>query len=79
MKTETLPKEKQQKNGLLGAILALKPGECLRLTTAREGRNIAGLSTSLKRLSAGKIHTRYDGDDVLAWIEKNAEAGKDRP
>ena len=60
----TLPPKRE----LSAVVRSLEPGQCLRLTTAREGRNIAGLSTPFKRAGLF-LRTAIDGDDVLVWLE----------
>lgn len=70
MKVEksTAPVERNS-SSLADAIRKLKGGERLRLTTAREAMNIAGIRGAVfKKDSGKKIRTCTDGDDVLVFV-----------
>ncbi len=70
MNIEKLPAGAKAVNshGMARALLELPKGQCVRFTTAREGRNLPGLSTALKRHKL-RLRLKSDGDDILAWTE----------
>ncbi len=68
-KTEKIPEIRRKHSGLTQAILALKAGQALRITSASEARNLGGISGIIQRKSGKKLRSQADGDDVLVWLE----------
>ena len=60
--------EPKPASGLLQTLRSLKPGQCLRLTTAKEAYAMGGLRGLLAKEGL-KTLTKLDGDDVLVWVQ----------
>ena len=76
MTTEPL-QPKPHPESITKALMALKPGEALRLTTAREAYCLAGLRGMINRRSpALRIRTRVDKNDVLILMEPRVATEK---
>jgi len=57
------------RTGLTGLLLKLPPGNCLRVTTARDAYLLGGLAGVVKR-HGFMLRRQLDGDDLLVWLEK---------
>lgn len=70
MKIEKLQSQvKRKMPSIIESLLHLKQDECIRLTTAAEGRNFGNIYAGLKKHSKKKLHSRTDGNDLLIWLE----------
>ena len=64
------PQPPRKYGSVANLLRQLRPGEVLRITTAREARSIVGCMGSVYRKTGKQFSTQLDGDDVLVFLRK---------
>lgn len=59
---------------LFKTICSLRKDQAVRITTAREARAMAGMSTQIARATGKRVRTKVDGDDILVWLEEREDS-----
>lgn len=67
--SEVVQRPKEKPPSMIQRLLALPKGKALRITTARDGALVASALYAQVKSHGVKLRWRFDGDDVIAWIE----------